>query len=71
MEQVWFLAAVWIGLALVATLLSAWLRVSTALTEIVVGILAQLIIAAAFGAEALGAYTLLLSKLQPLFITSA
>ena len=44
MENVWVLASVWIGLALVATLLAIWLKISTALTEILVGILAQLII---------------------------
>jgi Kef-type K+ transport system membrane component KefB len=54
MENVWFLAAVWVGLALVATLLAIWLRVSTALSEIVVGIVAQLIIGAVVGPGALG-----------------
>lgn len=37
MENVWFAAALWIGLALVATLLAIWLKISTALTEILVG----------------------------------
>ena len=55
MEQVWFVAALWLVLALVATLLSIWLRVSTALSEIVVGTVAQLIIGALIGTEALGA----------------
>jgi glutathione-regulated potassium-efflux system ancillary protein KefC len=55
MEQVWFSAALWLILALVATLLSIWLRISTALSEIVVGTVAQLIIGAAIGTEALGA----------------
>ena len=54
MENVWFLAAVWVGLALVATLLAIWLKISTALTEIVVGTVAQLIIAIAIGPDALG-----------------
>jgi len=31
------LAALWLGLALIATLASIWLRISTALSEIVVG----------------------------------
>ena len=31
MENVWGLAAVWIGLALVATLFAVWFRISTAL----------------------------------------
>jgi glutathione-regulated potassium-efflux system ancillary protein KefC len=55
MEQVWLVAALWLILALVATLLSIWLRISTALSEIVVGTVAQLIIGALVGAEALGA----------------
>jgi glutathione-regulated potassium-efflux system ancillary protein KefC len=54
MGDVWFLAALWFGLALVATLLSIWFRISTALTEIMVGTLAQLFIGTAIGAEALG-----------------
>jgi glutathione-regulated potassium-efflux system ancillary protein KefC len=53
MGDVWFVAALWLGLALVATLLSIWFRISTALTEIVVGTVAQLIIGAAIGAEVL------------------
>jgi glutathione-regulated potassium-efflux system ancillary protein KefC len=55
MTEIWALAALWLGLALVATLLSLWLRVATALSEIVVGTIAQLIIGAALGAGALGA----------------
>ena len=37
MENVWLLVALWMGLALVATLPAIWLTVSTALSEIVVG----------------------------------
>jgi len=55
MENIWFLAALWLGLALVATLLSIWFRISTALSEIVVGTVAQLIIGAVIGSGALGA----------------
>ncbi len=55
MEQVWLVAGLWLVLALVATLLSIWLRISTALSEIVVGTVAQLIIGALIGTEALGA----------------
>lgn len=57
MDNVWFLAALWVGLALLATLLAIWLRVSTALSEIVVGIAAQLVIGLAAGRDALGATT--------------
>jgi glutathione-regulated potassium-efflux system ancillary protein KefC len=36
MTSVWALAALWLGLAAGATLLSIWLRISTALSEIAV-----------------------------------
>jgi glutathione-regulated potassium-efflux system ancillary protein KefC len=54
MTGVWGLAALWLGLALIASLLSIWLRISTALSEIVVGTIAQLIIGAAVGSAVLG-----------------
>ncbi len=54
MENAWFLAAVWVGLALIATLLAIWFKVSTALSEIVVGTIAQLIIGVIVGRNALG-----------------
>jgi glutathione-regulated potassium-efflux system ancillary protein KefC len=54
MTGVWALAALWLGLALIASLLSVWLRVSTALSEIVVGMIAQLIIGIAIGSAVLG-----------------
>ena len=44
MQNLWILASVWVGLALVATLLAIWFKISTALTEIVVGIAAQFLI---------------------------
>lgn len=53
MTEIWAQAALWIGLALLATLLSIKLRVATALSEIVVGTVAQLIIGAALGAAIL------------------
>jgi Kef-type K+ transport system membrane component KefB len=47
-----------VGLALIATLLAIWFRISTALSEIVVGTVAQLIIGAAIGIHGgLGAKT--------------
>jgi len=49
MTEIWGQAALWLGLALVATLLSIRLRVATALSEIVVGTIAQLVIGAALG----------------------
>jgi Kef-type K+ transport system membrane component KefB len=49
MTEVWAHAALWLGLALVATLLSIWLRVATALSEIVVGTVAQLLIGVFIG----------------------
>jgi glutathione-regulated potassium-efflux system ancillary protein KefC len=54
MTEIWGLAAVWIGLALLAALLAVWLRVANALSEIIVGTLAQLVLGAAFGAAFLG-----------------
>ena len=44
MTPVWALFTLWVGLALIAGLLSVWLRVSTALTEIIVGTVAQAIL---------------------------
>ncbi|MFN4343010.1 MAG: cation:proton antiporter [Azonexus sp.] len=55
MTDTWFLAALWLGLALAASLLSIWLRVATALSEIVVGAIAQLLIGAFIGGATLGA----------------
>jgi glutathione-regulated potassium-efflux system ancillary protein KefC len=54
MTQVWALAALWLGLALIASLLSIWLRISSALSEIVVGTIAQSIVGAAVGSAMLG-----------------
>jgi glutathione-regulated potassium-efflux system ancillary protein KefC len=54
MTGVWALAALWLGLALIASLISIWLRISTALSEIVVGTIAQLIIGAIVGSAVLG-----------------
>jgi hypothetical protein len=33
MTEIWTLAALWLGLALIATLLSIWLRIATARPE--------------------------------------
>ena len=55
MEHVWLLAALWIGLALASTLLAAWLHVSVALTEIVVGVAASWAITSRWGPAAMGA----------------
>jgi len=44
MTNTWALCALWVGLALAATLLAIWFRISTALSEIVVGTVAQLVI---------------------------
>ena len=54
MTEIWALAALWVGLALVATLISIWVRISTALSEIVVGTVAQLVIGALVGSAILG-----------------
>ena len=55
MTEIWTQAALWLGLALIATLASIWLRVATALSEIVVGTVAQLIIGALVGTSILAA----------------
>ena len=55
MTETWALAALWIGLGLFAALASIWLRVATALSEIVVGTLAQFAIGGLFGAAVLAA----------------
>lgn len=54
MTAVWALAALWFGLALIASLLSMWFCISTALSEIIVGMIAQFIFAATIGADVLG-----------------
>ena len=53
MTEIWALAAMWSGLALFATPVSIWLRIATALSEIVVGSIAQLFIGAALGSSLL------------------
>lgn len=55
MTETWSLAALWLGLALAATLFSIWFRIATALSEIVVGVVAQLAIGALMGSAVLGA----------------
>src|SRR5262249_42027887 len=54
MTSVWALAALWLSLALIAGLFSIWLGISTALSEIVVGTVAQLIFGAVIGSTVLG-----------------
>jgi hypothetical protein len=55
MTEIWAQAALWLGLALVATLISIHLRMATALSEIVVGTVAQLLIGALVGGVVLSA----------------
>ena len=40
MDNIWFIAAIWMGLALVASLVSIRLGISVALVEILVGVVA-------------------------------
>jgi glutathione-regulated potassium-efflux system ancillary protein KefC len=54
MTEIWALAALWIALALLAAVISIWLKVATALSEIIVGTLAQLVLGGALGAGFLG-----------------
>lgn len=54
MTEIFALAALWLGLALVATLLSIWVGIATAMSEIVVGTVAQLLLGALLGSAILG-----------------
>ena len=49
MTEIWAQAALWLGLALVAALVSIHIRIATALSEIVVGTVAQLLIGIVLG----------------------
>jgi len=53
MTEIWAQAALWLTLALLASLLSIWFRMATALSEIVVGTIAQLFIGAVLGSAIL------------------
>jgi glutathione-regulated potassium-efflux system ancillary protein KefC len=53
MTNPWALSALWVGLALLATLLAIWFKVSTALSEIVVGTVAQMVIGVMLGTSGL------------------
>ena len=55
MEQTFAIAALWVGLALIATFLGTRLKVSNALMEIAVGVAAGAVATRYFGPEALGA----------------
>ena len=54
MGDILALASVWLALALVATLVAIVLRIATAMSEIIVGTIAQLAIGALVGSAALG-----------------
>ena len=54
MTHVWAQASLWLALALLATLVSIWFRIATALSEIVIGTVAQLVIGAVAGGALLG-----------------
>jgi glutathione-regulated potassium-efflux system ancillary protein KefC len=55
MTTVLAVAALWLGLALIASLISVWFRIPTALSEVTVGTFASLIVGATVGSEPLGA----------------
>lgn len=55
MEQAFSIAALWFGLALLATFLASKLRISMALMEILVGIAAAAAMGHFFGNDAMGA----------------
>lgn len=54
MTEIYSLATLWLALALAATLLSIWLRIATAMSEIIVGTVGQLAIGALLGSAILG-----------------
>ena len=49
MTDIFAHATLWLGLALVATMLSIWLGIAMSMSEIVVGTLAQLLLGALIG----------------------
>ena len=53
MEQVWLIAALWLSLSLLASYLSSWVRLPTAVCEIIIGALAPLLLAPVLGLSAL------------------
>ena len=55
MTGIWFQAALILGLALISAIIAARFRISTALTEIIVGMCARTLFAATVGAEIFGA----------------
>lgn len=55
MESTFAIAALWVGLALVATFLGTWLKVSNALMEILVGVAAGYVATRLLGPDSLGA----------------
>jgi glutathione-regulated potassium-efflux system ancillary protein KefC len=57
MDQVWFVAALWLLLAVTAVLAASWFRVSTALSEIMVGAVAQFALGSLLGVSILNART--------------
>jgi len=40
LDNIWFVAAIWVGLALIASLISIRLGISVALVEILIGVIA-------------------------------
>lgn len=52
MDKVWFTAALWLSLAVAAVVLGRWLRMATALSEILVGVLSAWVLTA-WGREGL------------------
>ena len=55
MTEMWFLATVWMALALLSTFISVRFRIATALSEILVGIVAQAVVVYALPHYSLGA----------------
>jgi Kef-type K+ transport system membrane component KefB len=55
MEQTYTIATIWLALALLSTFIAGWLRISTALVEIIIGVAAGTVAMRFFGEAGLGA----------------
>jgi glutathione-regulated potassium-efflux system ancillary protein KefC len=72
MTTVLALAALWLGPALIVSLILIWFRIPTALSEVIVGTSAQLVFGATVGSELPGpseAWVKFLSTAGAIFLT--
>ena len=62
MTEVWALAAFWLGLALIAGVLAMRYRISSAMAEVVIGTITQLILSVTIGSGFLGSEEIIWSS---------